>query len=165
MWIKFLWIWPWPWPMTLIFKLDLDIAKRYVCIKNEASILNGSKVIAWTNRHTDRRTDRQTDRQTDGQTDSSENITYPHTRMVTITNWYNNKSVHKTQRQENEMSNDWQIQSYQTKAQNSIAVSRKPQYKDVYRRTIEMPQRARTFKVNCCLKFNVHLKLLSSILG
>ena len=30
------------------------------------------------------------------------------------------------------------------------SVSRKPQYKDVYRRTIEMPQCARTFQVNCC---------------
>ena len=29
-----------------------------------------------------------------------------------------------------------------------VCVSRKPQYKDVYRRTIEMPQCARTFKVN-----------------
>ena len=33
-----------------------------------------------------------------------------------------------------------------------IHVSRKLQYKDVYRRTIEMPQCARTFQVNCCLK-------------
>ena len=42
----------------------------------------------------------------------------------------------------------------------------KPQYKDVYRRTIEMPQRSRTFKVNCCLKVhNAHLKLLSPISG
>ena len=40
----------------------------------------------------------------------------------------------------------------------------KPQYKDFYRRTIEMPQHACTFKVNCCLKVhNVHLKLLSLI--
>ena len=31
-------------------------------------------------------------------------------------------------------------------------VSRKPQYKDVYGRTIEMSQRAHIFKVNCCLK-------------
>ena len=45
-------------------------------------------------------------------------------------------------------------------------VSRKPQYKDVYRRTIEMPQRARSFQANCCLKVhNAHLKLLSSISG
>ena len=36
-------------------------------------------------------------------------------------------------------------------------VSRKPQYEDVYRRTIEMPQRAHLLKVNCCLKIhNVH---------
>ena len=47
-------------------------------------------------------------------------------------------------------------------------LSRKPQYKDVYSRTIEMLdlQRARTFKVNCCLKVhNPHQKLLSPILG
>ena len=38
-------------------------------------------------------------------------------------------------------------------------VSRKPQYKDVYRRIIEMPQRARTFQVNYCLKVhNAHPK-------
>ena len=43
----------------------------------------------------------------------------------------------------------------------AIIISRKPQYKDVYRRTIEMPQRARTFQVNCCLKIhNAHQKLL-----
>ena len=66
--------------MTLILKLDLDNVKRYVCTKNEASTLNGSKVIAWTDRHTDGQTHRQMDRQTD----SSENITYPHTRMVKI---------------------------------------------------------------------------------
>ena len=37
-------------------------------------------------------------------------------------------------------------------------VSRKPQYKDFYRRTIEIPQRARIFKVDCCLKaHNAHL--------
>ena len=45
-------------------------------------------------------------------------------------------------------------------------ISRKPQYKEVYRRTIEMPQCARTFQVNCCLKVhNAHLKLLSPISG
>ena len=45
-------------------------------------------------------------------------------------------------------------------------LSRKPQYKDVYRRTIEIPQRARTFKVNYCLKVhNAHQKLLSPISG
>ena len=31
-------------------------------------------------------------------------------------------------------------------------VARKPQYKDIYRRPIEIPQRARIFKPNCCLK-------------
>ena len=45
-------------------------------------------------------------------------------------------------------------------------VSRKPQYKDIYRRTIEIPQRSRTFQANCCLKVhNAHLKLLSPISG
>ena len=34
------------------------------------------------NRQTHRRTDRQTDRRTDGQTDTTENITYPHSRVV-----------------------------------------------------------------------------------
>ena len=39
-------------------------------------------------------------------------------------------------------------------------------YKDAYRRTIEIPQRAHIFKVNCCLKVhNVHLKLASPISG
>ena len=45
-------------------------------------------------------------------------------------------------------------------------LSRNPHYKDVYRRTIEMPQRAHAFKVNCCLKVhNEHLKLLLPISG
>ena len=45
-------------------------------------------------------------------------------------------------------------------------VSRKPQYKDVYRRTMEVPQCAHTFQVNCCLKVhNAHPKLLSPISG
>ena len=44
--------------------------------------------------------------------------------------------------------------------QRRCCVSRKPQYKNVYRRTIEMPQRARSFQFNCCLKVhNAHLKL------
>ena len=50
-------------------------------------------------------------------------------------------------------------------SRNSL-VSRNPQYKDVYRRTIEMLQRACNFKVNCCLKVhNAHLKILSPISG
>ena len=36
------------------------------------------------NRQTHRRTDRRTDRQTDRQTDTTENITYPHSRVVNI---------------------------------------------------------------------------------
>ena len=90
-------------PMTLILKLSLDIVKRYVCTKNEASTLNGSKVIAWTDRNTDRWTDRQMDRQIDGQTDrwtdrqtdSSENITYPHMRMVINTSQYDRGVIFK----------------------------------------------------------------------
>ena len=58
----------------------------------------------------------------------------------------------------------WTQQVYCTIEDNNV--SRKSQYKDVYRRTIEMPQRARTFQVNCCLKVhNAHLKLLSPISG
>ena len=32
------------------------------------------------------------------------------------------------------------------------SISRKAQYKDVYRRTIEILQRAQIWKANCCLK-------------
>ena len=40
-------------------------------------------------------------------------------------------------------------------------VPRNTQYKDVYRRTIEILQRTRIFKANCCLKVhNVSLKLV-----
>ena len=78
--------------MTLILKFDLDIVKMYLHTKNEVSMLRGSKVIAWidrntdtqTQRQTDRQTDTQTDRQTHRQTDMTENITYPHTQVVTI---------------------------------------------------------------------------------
>ena len=39
-----------------------------------------------------------------------------------------------------------------------VNVSRKPQYKDIFRKTIELLQRARILKVNYCLKVhNVHL--------
>ena len=62
--------------MTLILKLDLDMVKMYLHTKNEVSLLRGPKVIAWT--------DRNTDTQTDTQTDMTENITYPHTRVVMI---------------------------------------------------------------------------------
>ena len=64
--------------MTLILKLDLDMIKMYLHTKNEVSMSSGSKVIAWT----DRNTDRQTHRQTHRHTDMTENITYPHTRVV-----------------------------------------------------------------------------------
>ena len=47
-----------------------------------------------------------------------------------------------------------------------IFVIRKNQYKDVYRRTIEIPQSTHIFKANCCLNVhNVHLKLASPISG
>ena len=57
-------------PMTLVLELDLDMVKMYLHTKNEVPSYSGSKVIAWTDRHTDTHTD------------SSENITYPHMRMV-----------------------------------------------------------------------------------
>ena len=45
-------------------------------------------------------------------------------------------------------------------------VFRKPQYKDVCRRTIEIPQHARLLKVNYCLKVHTaHQKLLLPISG
>ena len=49
--------------MTLILKLNVDMVKMYLHIKNEVSISSGSKT--------------QTDRHTDTQRDMSENITYP----------------------------------------------------------------------------------------
>ena len=45
-------------------------------------------------------------------------------------------------------------------------VSRKPPYKDVCRRAIEILQRAHIFKANCYLKVhNAHIKLASPIFG
>ena len=42
----------------------------------------------------------------------------------------------------------------------TTGVSRKPQYKDVCKTTIETLQRAHIFKVNCCLKVhNAHLRV------
>ena len=44
-------------------------------------------------------------------------------------------------------------------------ISQKTQYKDVYRRTIEIPARACIVKDNCCLKVhNAFIKLASPIL-
>ena len=48
--------------MTLILKLGLDMVKMYLYAENELPSCIGSKVIAWTDRHTDRQTDTQTDR-------------------------------------------------------------------------------------------------------
>ena len=49
---------------------------------------------------------------------------------------------------------------------NGYIVSRKAQYKDVKRRTIEIPQRGRIFMANCCLKVhNAQLKLVSPVSG
>ena len=43
-------------------------------------------------------------------------------------------------------------------------LSRKPQYKDVYRKTIEIPQRVHILRVNCFLNVhNAHFKLASKI--
>ena len=70
--------------MTLILNLDLDMVKMYLYTKNEVSMWRGSKVIAWTDIHTESWTEGWTDRQTNGQTDMTENITYPHTRVVKI---------------------------------------------------------------------------------
>ena len=64
--------------MTLVLKLDLDMVRMYLHTKNEVSMSSGSKFIVCTDGHTDRHTDRQTHRQTD----MTENITYPHTRVV-----------------------------------------------------------------------------------
>ena len=60
-------------PMTLILKLDLDMIKIYLHTKNEVSM---SSISRNTDRHT------HTNRHTDRQTDMTENITYPHTRVV-----------------------------------------------------------------------------------
>ena len=38
-----------------------------------------------------------------------------------------------------------------------VNISRKPQYKDIHRRTIEIPQRTLIFKVNSCLKAHIHV--------
>ena len=54
--------------MTLVLKLDLDVVKIYLHTQNEVPSYGSSKVIAWTDR----------------QTHSSEIITYPHMRMVNI---------------------------------------------------------------------------------
>ena len=61
-------------PMTLILKLDLDMVKMYLHTKNEVSMSRGSK----------EQTETQKDRKTHRQTDMTENITYPHTRVVTM---------------------------------------------------------------------------------
>ena len=47
-------------PMTLVLKRDLDLVKMYLHTKNEVPSYSGSKVMAWTDKHTDRKTDRQT---------------------------------------------------------------------------------------------------------
>ena len=46
--------------------------------------------------------------------------------------------------------------------QKVYTVSRKVQYKDVYRRAIEIQQHTRIFKANYCLKVEVgHIKLIN----
>ena len=88
--------------MTLILKLDLDMIKMYLHTENELSMLRGSKVIAWTDRNTDRQTDTDRNRQTDRQTDMTENITYPHTRMVKIFPFVTKAEVGKIDKLEKE---------------------------------------------------------------
>ena len=56
--------------MTLILKLNLDMVRMYLHTKNEVSVSSSSKVIVCTDGHTDR------------QTDMTENMTYPHMRVV-----------------------------------------------------------------------------------
>ena len=68
--------------MTLLLKLDLDIVKMYLYTKNEVSMGSGSKVIAWTDTYSDRHTETHRHRQTD----VTENISYPHMRVVIIRN-------------------------------------------------------------------------------
>ena len=58
--------------LTLILKLDLDMVNMYLHTKNEVPMWNGSKVIVWT------------DTQMNRQTDTTENITYPHSRVVNM---------------------------------------------------------------------------------
>ena len=58
--------------MTLILKLDLEMVKMYLHTKNEVSMSSSSKVIAWPDKQ----------RQTHRHTDMTENVTYPHTRVV-----------------------------------------------------------------------------------
>ena len=43
-------------PLILVFKLDLNIIKMYICAKNEDPTFNGSKVITSTDWQTDRQT-------------------------------------------------------------------------------------------------------------
>ena len=59
--------------MTLIFKPDLDMVKMYQYTKTKVSHVKGFKSYSLK---------RQTHRHTDKQTDMTENITYPHTRVV-----------------------------------------------------------------------------------
>ena len=82
--------------MTFILKLDLNMVKMCLYSKSEVSMLMGSKVIAWTDIHTDGQTHRHTDKHTDRRTDTTENITYPHTRVVMNASlWYPNMKLLK----------------------------------------------------------------------
>ena len=61
--------------------------------------------------------------------------------------------------------NDWnEIVHYEMLKKTSV--SRNAQYKDIYRRTIEILQCTHILKANCCLKVhNVPLTLASSMSG
>ena len=50
------------------------LGQNFILAGNEVSMWSGSKVIVWTDGHTESKTDTQTD--------TTENITYPHTRVV-----------------------------------------------------------------------------------
>ena len=70
--------------MTLVLKLDLNIVKLDMYTKMKLLAL---KVQKLQTEQIHRQTDRQTDTHTHTHTDSTEIITYPHARMVSI-NWH-----------------------------------------------------------------------------
>ena len=74
--------------MIFIYELNLDIMEMYLFAKNEVRRSRRSKVRArtagHTHTHTHTQTDKQTNKQTDRQTHATENITFPHSRLVKI---------------------------------------------------------------------------------
>ena len=65
--------------LTLILKRDLDILKIYIRTKNAGPMWEGFRVYTLN-----RQTHRQRDEQTYKRTDITENVTYPHSRVVKI---------------------------------------------------------------------------------